>query len=406
MTGPHAGDADVIVIGAGIVGLATARALLETAPATRIVVLDKEGVVAAHQSGHNSGVVHAGVYYPPGSAKARLCTTGREELLGWCTALGIDHDVCGKVVVATSTVELDRLRVLHERSVANGLDVSLVDRRGLQTLEPFADGVAALHVRATAVVDFAEVTRRLAAELVAHGGVELVLGEAVTGVHEHATGVEVETTGGRLRATWLVNCAGLGSDLVARMAGLSPEARIVAFRGEYHELVPARRHLVRSLIYPVPDPRFPFLGVHLTRGIGGSVHVGPNAVLALDREGYRWSDVDRGEIGSLLRSPGLRSLARRYWRTGSAEVLRSWSRRRLAHSVRRLVPDVRADDLVPAGSGVRAQAVTPDGRLVDDFSFATTARAVHVLNAPSPAATASFAIGREVVAHLTALGAP
>jgi len=392
---------DVIVVGAGIVGLASARGLLERRPRLRVVVVDAAPGVAAHQSGHNSGVLHSGVYYPPGSHKARLCVQGRTELERACTRWGVPWRRCGKVIVATSVAELDRLEDLRRRAAANGVEARLIDRRALAELEPRVDGVAALHVPATGVVDFAAVCRALADELVERGA-ELALGETVKGVEVGADGIEVRTTAGRRRARGLVNCAGLHSDRLARLAGARPAVRILPFRGEYHELVAHRDHLVRALVYPVPDPRFPFLGVHLTRGIDGRVHAGPNAVLALAREGYRWRDVDPATLAAMATDAAVWRLARRYWRTGVDELVRSRSRRRLTRALRRLVPDLRADDLRPAGTGVRAQAVRDDGTLLDDFSFASSPRAIHVLNAPSPAATASLAIGRLIAARALA----
>jgi (S)-2-hydroxyglutarate dehydrogenase len=385
-------DPDVVVIGAGIVGLAVARALLAGAPGCRIAVLDKEGGVSAHQSGHNSGVLHAGLYYRPGSSKARLCTVGRAELEEYCAARGIPFERCGKVVVATSTAELGRLADLLDRGRANGLEVEWLDRKGLADHEPHADGVAALFVPATGVVDFAEVSRALAGEL-AEAGAQFQLGRRVETVAEHPDHVEVRTSQGRLRTGFVVNCAGLHADRLARSAGVAPGVRIVPFRGEYAVLAPERSHLVRHLIYPVPDPRFPFLGVHFTRGIDGVVHAGPNAVLALAREGYGWAAVDPTDLAELARDPAAWRLARRYWRTGVGELARSFSARLTTRALQRLVPDVRSRDLRPAGSGVRAQAVRDDGSLVDDFAIERTPRTVHVLNAPSPAATSSLAIG-------------
>lgn len=394
-------DADAVVIGAGIIGLATAWALLERRPHWSVVVVDKERGPAAHQSGHNSGVIHTGIYYRPGSVKARLCREGRAALLDFCIDQGIPHQVLGKVVVATAPAELAGLDALHQRARDNGVQAELVGRDGLRDLEPHAEGLAALHVPSAAVVDFGTVTRALADEIVRRGA-RLAFGEAVVGLARTDAGVEVTTPAVHRRAALAVNCAGLHSDRLARLAGDGGRERIVPFRGEYHDLVPARRDLVRSLVYPVPDPRLPFLGVHLTRAIDGSVHVGPNAVLALGRESYRWSAVELGDVRELLALPALRHLARRHWRTGATEVARSLSRRRLAAAVSRLVPGIGGDDLRPAGAGVRAQAVRPDGTLVDDFVFAGGGRLTHVVNAPSPAATASLAIGAEVAGRALA----
>jgi L-2-hydroxyglutarate oxidase len=386
---------DVVVIGGGIVGLATARAL--RAAGRGVVVLDKEPAVGTHQSGHNSGVIHSGVYYRPGSEKARLCVEGRRLLERYCDDRGIPRRRDGKVIVARSVDELDRLGELARRGRAQGLATRVVGPQELAHLEPHATGVAALHVPETGVVDFAAVTATLADDLVEGGGAVVVDAE-VTAITISDAGVTVTTPGGELHGELLVNCAGLQSDRVARLAGEQPGVRIVPFRGEYHELVPAREHLVRSLVYPVPDPRFPFLGVHLTRGIDGRVHVGPNALLALAREGRNRTSMDRRDLRALVVDPALWRLGWRYGRTGAAEVLRATSRRLLVRELRRLIPAVTSDDLLPAGSGVRAQAVDGDGRLLDDFAIIERERAVHVLNAPSPAATAALAIGRAIAA--------
>lgn len=385
-------DVDVVVIGAGIIGLATARALRNAQPSLAITVVDKENRPARHQSGRNSGVLHSGIYYRPGSHKARLCAAGRTELEAYCTSVGIPVEHCGKVIVASRPQDLEPLEALRERGERNGLRVVPLDRRGLAEHEPHAEALAALFVPATGVVDFGAVAQAIADELMDRG-VRLQLGCAVDALEERASHVVLRTSDGELRGRKVVNCGGLHSDLLARRAGVEPSVRIVPFRGEYVEVVPERAHLVRHLIYPVPDPRFPFLGVHLTRGIDGRVHGGPNAVLALAREGYRWSDVSPNHLVRLGLDPAIWRLAARYWRTGIREIARSSSRRLLLRDLQRLVPDLRAEDLTPAASGVRAQAVNRDGTLVDDFAIAETPRAVHVLNAPSPGATASFAIG-------------
>ncbi|WP_208029058.1 L-2-hydroxyglutarate oxidase [Rhabdothermincola sediminis] len=385
-------DADVVVIGAGIVGLATARALRRARPDLAITVLDKETEPGRHQSGRNSGVLHSGIYYRPGSRKARLCASGRAELTAYCEQVGIPVEHCGKVIVATRRNDLEPLHALHERGERNGLRIVRLDRRGLSEHEPHAEALEAIFVPAAGVVDFGTVTRALARDLVA-SGVELRLGCAVESLDERESQVVVHTSDGELHGRQVANCAGLYSDVLARRAGLEPAVRIVPFRGEYVELLPERAHLVRHLIYPVPDLRFPFLGVHLTRGIDGRVHGGPNAVLALAREGYRWRDRSIRHVSHLASDPAVWRLALRYWRTGLHEIARSVSRRLLVRDLRRLVPDIGAQDLTPAPSGVRAQAVDDRGCLVDDFAIEVTPRAVHVLNAPSPGATASFAIG-------------
>lgn len=391
-------DVDVVVVGAGIVGLATARALRSADPARRVLVVDKEDRVAAHQTGRNSGVVHSGVYYSPGSLKASLVRAGRAELVALCRERGLHLDVCGKVVVATRPDELGRLRALAERAAANGVEAVLLDPSELAEVEPHVAGLAALRLPSAAIVDFGEIARSIAADLDAvdalRPGVEVL--DLATRPHH----VEVVTAGETIRARAVVNCAGLHADVLARRADSQTDLRIVAFRGEYLELVPARRHLVRHLVYPVPDPRFPFLGVHFTRMVDGGVHAGPNAVLALAREGYRWRDVDPRELRALLGTRGLRRLARRHWRTGAGEVVRSISTAATVRRLQRLVPEVRSSDLVRAGAGVRAQALRPDGSLVDDFAIERAGRVVHVLNAPSPAATASLAIGRHIARTL------
>lgn len=393
-------DTDVLVVGAGIVGLATARALQQARPDLGVTVVDKEPTVGAHQTGRNSGVVHSGVYYRPGSLKARLVGEGRRALLDLCRERDLPVDECGKVVVATRPAELAPLQEIARRAAANGVVVERLGPAGLRDLEPHATGLAALHVPSAAIVDFRRVADVLADDVREAGG-EVRLGAPVTAIEQADDAIEVVAGGRLVRAGTLVNCAGLFADVVAALAGHRSEVRIVPFRGEYHELVPDRRHLVRALIYPVPDPRFPFLGVHLTRMVDGTVHAGPNAVLALAREGYRWRDVDRDELRSLAGAAAVRGLARRHWRTGAAEVVRSLARPAMVRSLQRLVPELRGQDLVRAGSGVRAQACRPDGTLVDDFAIERVGRAVHVLNAPSPAATASLAIGRHVATLVT-----
>ncbi len=385
-----------VVVGGGIVGLATAHRLLTERPGATVTVLEKESCWGAHQTRHNSGVIHAGVYYTPGSLKARLCRDGNASMIRFCRDHGIAVDVCGKLIVAASEAELPRLKALYQRAVANGLTVQLLDPAQAREYEPHVRCVAALHVASTAITDFGAVCDTLA-RLLQEAGARLWLRARAYRFVPRSHGLVVETTAGEVTADVLINCAGLHSDRVARLAGLRPPVKIIPFRGEYHQLVPARRYLVRNLIYPVPDPQFPFLGVHLTRMIDGSVHVGPNAVLALAREGYRWSTVRPGDLTDAVGYPGLWRLARRHLRYGAAEVRRSWSRRRFAASVARLVPAIEPADLQPAGSGVRAQAVRPDGTLVDDFLVVTAPGQVHVLNAPSPAATSALEIARYLV---------
>jgi (S)-2-hydroxyglutarate dehydrogenase len=391
--------AHYVVVGGGIVGLATARQLAVDHPHSTVTVLEKEDRVAAHQTGHNSGVIHAGVYYKPGSLKASLCRAGSASMVEFCQTYDIAYDVCGKLIVATDPAELPRLNALHERALANGLPVRLISAAEAKEYEPEVSAVAALHVASTGIVDYKRVSSVLA-ELVDKAGGTVRLGARVTGLQPDGQAVVVNTTIGSFRADYLINCAGLHADRVARMAGLAPPARIVPFRGEYYELAPAKRGLVRGLIYPVPDPRFPFLGVHLTRMIDGSVHAGPNAVLATAREGYSWGRFKPRDVADAATYPGLWRLARRHYRYGLTEVRRSLSKRRFADSLARLVPAVTAADIVPAGAGVRAQAIAPDGSLVDDFLILKDRRQVHVLNAPSPAATSSLEIAKHIAAQL------
>lgn len=391
--------AHFVVIGAGIVGLATAYELTRQYPHATVTVLEKERRVAAHQTGHNSGVIHAGVYYAPGSLKARLCRAGSRSMIEFCERNDIRVDVCGKLIVATAAEEVPRLRALSDRARANDLAVQILDPGRAREIEPNVSCVQALHVPSTAIVDFGQVSRRLATLVQEANGV-IRLGARVTGVRSEPDATVVATTIGAFRADYLVNCGGLHSDRIARLAGVRPPARIIGFRGEYYELRPDRRQLVRGLIYPVPDPTFPFLGVHLTKMIDGSVHAGPNAVLALSREGYSWGRIRPRDLGEALAYRGLWRLARKHLGYGLTEVRRSLSKRLFVESLARLVPSLTTDDVIPAGAGVRAQAVAPDGSLVDDFLVVPAARQVHVLNAPSPAATSSLEIAKHVVAQL------
>jgi L-2-hydroxyglutarate oxidase len=387
---------DVVVVGGGIVGTATALALAERGRS--VAVLEGEARLAAHQSGHNSGVVHSGLYYRPGSLKAENCVAGREAMYRFCAEHDIPHERCGKLVVATAEDELPALAELERRGHANGLaGVRRLGRDEMREREPEVAGLAGLLVPETGIVDYARVTAAIAERVRAAGG-EIRTGARLLACRHEPDGLAADTTAGAVHARLLVNCAGLQSDRVARLCGVDPGLAIVPVRGEYWALAPARRHLVRHLVYPVPDPAFPFLGVHFTRTIGGAVEAGPNAVLALRREGYRWTDVSPRDLAALAGYPGFWRMARRHWRTGLGEVHRSLSKHAFVAALRRLVPALRPDDLVPAGAGVRAQAVLPDGRLLDDFRIVEGAQSVHMLNAPSPAATASLAIGRRVAA--------
>ncbi len=385
-----------VVIGGGIVGLATAYEILRERPHATVTVLEKEDRLAGHQTGHNSGVIHAGVYYAPGSLKATLCKAGALSMVEFCEKHDIPYRITGKLIVATEEAEVPRLQALYERATANGLPVRLVSPEQAREFEPQVACVAAIHSPTTGIVDYGQVSRRLGELVEAEGG-EIRLGTRVTAVKP---GGVIETTGGDLRADHLINCAGLYADRIARMAGLRPPARIIPFRGEYYELRPERRDLVHGLIYPVPDPKFPFLGVHLTRMIDGSVHAGPNAVLALAREGYTWGRIRPRDVVDTAVYPGLWRLARPNLGYAWSEVRRSLSRRRFAQSVARLLPAVTEADIVRAGAGVRAQAIRPDGKLVDDFLFVRAPGQVHVLNAPSPAATSALEIAKHIVGQL------
>ncbi|MEV0453193.1 L-2-hydroxyglutarate oxidase [Streptomyces sp. NPDC050600] len=391
-------DCDVLVIGGGIVGLSTAYAITRAAPGTRVTVLEKEHAPARHQTGRNSGVIHSGIYYRPGSLKARFAVEGAAEMVKFCAEYGIPHQVTGKLIVATDREELPRLHALVQRGRENGIPVRELGPAQISEYEPRVRGVAAIHVGTTGIVDYGAV----AAKLAEASGARILYGSAVTAVDRRPWGVAVRTAAGRVvRGRVLVNCAGLHCDRVARLAGDDPEMRIVPFRGEYYEL--ADPSLVRGLVYPVPDPAFPFLGVHLTRGIDGGVHVGPNAVPALAREGYGWSVIRPRELAGTLAWPGSWAIARAHWRYGAGELHRSLSKRAFTEAVRRMLPIVEERDLRRAKPGVRAQAVLKDGTLVDDFLIRESVRTVHVLNAPSPAATASLPIGREVAGRALAL---
>jgi L-2-hydroxyglutarate oxidase len=403
MTQPD--GAAVVVIGAGLVGLATARAILALAPGTRVVVIEKEAGIAMHQSTHNSGVLHCGLYYKPGSAKARLAVSGIREMIAFCEAEGVAFERCGKLVVATTDEEVARLRDLAARGTANGLQgLRWLDGAAAREIEPEVRALAALHVPEEGIVDYAGVAAAIARGLVA-AGAEIRTGTAVTGLRRDGRRWVVETTTGHVAADHVVNCAGLHSDRIAAMTGHARTVRIVPFRGEYFLLRPERSALVRHLIYPVPDPQFPFLGVHFTRMIAGGVECGPNAVLALHREGYRWRDVRVRDAVDALGFPGLWRFLRRYPSMVGYEVRRSLDRAEFCRSLQRLVPAVQPEDLLPGGAGVRAQAMRDDGSLVEDFVVEHAPGVTHVVNAPSPAATASLAIGREIATQVAATGA-
>ena len=388
---------NVIIIGGGVVGLGVALEITRRFPRLRLLVLEKEDRVARHQSGHNSGVIHSGVYYKPGSLKARLCVSGAAAMVEFCREHKLAYEVCGKVIVATQTDELPRLDELRKRGVANGLTgLRLIGPEELREIEPHAAGLKALVVPSTGITNYAAACEKYAELISARGGTVLT-SAAATGIKRTSNEIVVETSRGAFSTGALINCAGLHSDRIARMAGDEPGVMIVPFRGEYYDLIPERASLVRWLIYPVPDPRFPFLGVHFTRRITGTVDAGPNAVLALAREGYRHRDINLRDLAGSLAFPGFWRMARQNWRNGLDEWRRSLSKPVFVRALQRLLPEVRENDLVPGGSGVRAQALKPDGAMVDDFQFVTSGKVLHVLNVPSPAATASLSIGKAIV---------
>ena len=395
MTGQ--GVADVIIAGAGIVGLATANAVQLRYPGRRVLVLEKEAGPGRHQTGHNSGVIHSGIYYKPGSFKAEFCKAGNAALQRFCIDNEIPFEICGKVIVATDEADLPQLEKLWERGVANGLEVRRLSPGEMREVEPHVAGLAGLHVPSTGIVDYKAVVARLAELVISRGG-EIRYGTRILAVNDRVA----ETTSGDIEMKTLVNCAGLHSDRLARASGVTLGARIVPFRGEYYQLKPEKASLVRGLIYPVPNPSFPFLGVHCTRMMDGSVHLGPNAVLAFSREGYHKSTISVRDTIETLSFPGFWKLAARHWREGAREMVRSFSRAAFVRSLQRLVPEITDEDVIPSEAGVRAQALRPDGTLEDDFLIINHGRTVHVCNAPSPAATASLKIGETVAAAIAA----
>jgi len=386
---------DVAIIGGGIIGTSVAWALAKEHRA-RVVVLEAEDKLAAHQTGNNSGVIHSGLYYKPGSLKAINCTAGREAMYNFCEEHGIAYERCGKVVVATHPEQIPALEELERRGKANGLSgIRRISGEEIREHEPYIRGIDGLHVPETGIVDFNGVTEtygRLVTEL----GGEIRLRSRVTRVLSESAGVVLETTTGAVHASNLVNCGGLQCDRIARMCGVDPGLQIVPFRGEYYELVPQKHHLVKNLVYPVPDPRFPFLGVHFTRMVLGGVEAGPNAVLALKREGYRWSQISVRDMATYATYGGFWKMAGKYWQTALGEVKRSLNKRAFVTALQGLMPELGLDDVHPGGAGVRAQALEPDGKLVDDFRIVEAPRQIHVLNAPSPAATSSISIGQKI----------
>lgn len=390
---------DLIVIGGGIVGLATAYKYQLRFPGRSCILLEKESQLAAHQTGRNSGVLHSGIYYKPGSLKAKNCREGKLAMEAFCREEGVPFDLCGKVIVALSEEELPRLDGIYERGQANGVGCEIISRERLLELEPHVAGIRAIHVPETGIVDYPMVCRRLAERIRAAGG-EIKLGARAMSFRTDGANTIVETPAGDFGARQVVNCAGLYSDRVAALSGEKPPAKIIPFRGEYFELTQDAEHLVRNLIYPVPDPAFPFLGVHFTRMINGGVECGPNAVLAFAREGYFKSTIDVGELAESLTYSGFLRLAAKYWRMGAGEMWRSVSKRAFVRALSRLVPEISAAHLTPAPAGVRAQALLPDGSLVDDFLIESHGNVVNVLNAPSPAATSALTIGDSIVERL------
>jgi (S)-2-hydroxyglutarate dehydrogenase len=392
---------DIVVIGGGIVGLSTAMHASQRFPKLRLLLVEKEDRVARHQSGHNSGVIHSGIYYKPGSLKAKLCVEGAAAMTAFCREHQIPVEICGKIIVATTVEEIPRLQMLLERGQANGIaDLKLLDKAQMRELEPHCGGVGWLHVPGTGITDYVAVCQKYAELIGAQGGTVSTNTE-VTGIVRSDGETVLETSRGTFGAKYLINCAGLHSDRVSRLAGEKTEVTIVPFRGEYYDLVPEREHLVRGLLYPVPDLRFPFLGVHFTRRVGGGVDAGPNAVLAFKREGYRRTDFSLQDTATTFAYSGFWHMAAKYWRSGAGEFYRSFHKPAFVRALQTLLPDIRSSDLVADGAGVRATAVSRDGSLVDDFQFVCSQNILHVWNVVSPAATASLPIGREIVRMAT-----
>ena len=387
---------DFVIIGGGIVGLSTAMALGQYYPDAQILLLEKENHFAPHQTGNNSGVIHSGIYYKPGSLRAKLCREGCQSMVEFCQKYNIEHDVCGKVIVATEPEELPLLENLYQRGLENGLEIQKITAEQVKEVEPYVQCLAGIKVNSTGIVNYTQVAQKYA-EITAQQGGTLQLSTKVENIKNTSEGTVVETNKGDFKAKFLINCAGLYSDRMTRLGGVKPEAKIIPFRGEYYELIPEKRHLVKTLIYPVPNPNFPFLGVHFTRMIDGSVHAGPNAVLSLKREGYKKTDFDLADTVDTLTYPGFWKLATKHAKDGIEEIIRSFSKAAFVQSLQRLIPEVQSEDLIPTHAGVRAQALKNDGKLVDDFLIVEGRNAMHVCNAPSPAATASLEIGKAIV---------
>jgi L-2-hydroxyglutarate oxidase len=386
---------DYVIVGGGLVGLSTAYQILQAKPGASLCVLEKESAVASHQSTRNSGVIHTGIYYKPGTFKARLCVEGRLSILAFAQQHEVTHSICGKLIVATSTDELQQIKNLHQRAQSNGVNVTLLSPEQIKDREPFVEGVGGLWVPDAGVIDFAGLAQALVKEITRLGG-QVVTNAKLSAATRTGEGWILSGNFDLIHAGYVVNCAGLHSDSVARKFGDRTEGRIVPFRGEYYVLRDSARKLCNTLIYPVPDPRFPFLGVHFTRRFDGSVECGPNAVLALAREGYSWKQVNTRDVVRMARFSGFRRLIAKHWKMGAGEIYRSLSKGAFVRALQKLVPSVTAEDLLPGGSGVRAQVVRPDGSLEEDFSFQESPYVTHVLNAPSPAATSCLAIGTEI----------
>ncbi len=392
-------DAAVGIVGGGILGLTTAYHLTQRTPTRRVVVLEKEAGLAHHQTGHNSGVLHSGIYYKPGSLKAINCREGKKAMEAFCATEGIDYEICGKVIVATKKSELPALNTIYERGQENGVTCTLIEREHLRELEPAAAGIKAIHVPESGIVNYKQVCQRLAERIQERDG-RIVTNARVTAMRQQGGQVVLQTLAGDFTVDYVVNCAGLHSDRVAAMSGTRPKVKIVPFRGEYYEVKPQAQHVCRNLIYPVPDPSFPFLGVHFTRMIEGGVECGPNAVLAFAREGYTKSDINLRDLAETLTYPGFQRLAAKYWQTGMGEMWRSFSKAAFVRALQHLVPEIREEHLKLVPAGIRAQAISPNGAMVDDFMIQESERIVNVCNAPSPAATASLNIGRLIVDKL------
>ncbi len=391
---------DYIIIGGGIIGLSVGMALTEKFPHSKIAILEKEPELASHQTGHNSGVIHSGIYYKPGSLKARLAREGNRSMKAFCKNYNLDYEECGKVIVATSTKEVPLLNALFQRGLQNGLKISKLSKERLQEVEPYVNGEEAIHVPMAGIVNYKEVCETMA-QIIRDRGGDILLNTEVVTIQELAAEVVVESNRQTLRGKMLINCGGLHSDRIAKMAGCQLNIKIVPFRGEYFQLVPEKRYLVKNLIYPVPNPNFPFLGVHFTRMIDGTIDVGPNAVLSLKREGYKKTSFNLRDTAEVLTYSGFWKLARAYRKEGTEEIIRSFFKKKFVEGVQNLIPNVEEKDLLPGSAGVRAQALKADGSLVDDFYILNGNRSVHICNAPSPAATASIEIGKEVVERLT-----